>query len=68
MKVRYGKSTIYRDKDTEIPDDAYDFAFWNQSDESAEIIYILPATPDDVIKSKVTEILHHLNTSKGGYK
>jgi hypothetical protein len=68
MKVRFGRAKIYSDKDTEIPDDAYDFAFWNKGDDWAEIIYVLPADPDSVIKSKVTEILHHLNTSKGGYK
>jgi CobQ-like glutamine amidotransferase family enzyme len=64
-----GRAKIYSDKDTEIPDDAYDFAFWGAGQDEADIVYMLPSNPDDAIKSKVTEIMHHLHgASKGGYK
>jgi hypothetical protein len=69
LKVRYGLATIYRDKDTEIPDDAFDFAFLGSDEKQAFIIYMLPSTPDDIMKVRVNEIVHHLHGMKqGGYK
>ena len=65
MKVRLGSATIYKNRDTEIPDDAYDFAFWAVGPEEATILYILPSNPDSATKAKVTEIMHHLH---GEYK
>jgi hypothetical protein len=69
MRVRFGRAKIHRTKDTEIPDDAYDFAFMGSSDDEAEILFMLPVDPDSKMKSKVNEIMHHLHgASKGGYR
>lgn len=61
MKVRLGKTMIYKDRDIEIPDDAYDFAFTAIGPDTAEITFLVPSNPDANLKAKVTEIMHHLH-------
>ncbi len=65
MKLKLGVSKVSIHEETEVPDDAFDYAFIGNGSEEATIFYLVPTDPDSALKTKVTEILHHL---QGDYK
>jgi hypothetical protein len=65
MKLRLGKAKLKLNEDTELPDFSFNHAFVSFGNEEADIMYLIPSSKEDVIKSQASEIAGHL---MGRYK
>lgn len=65
-KVRWGTKKVYKDKDTELPDFAFNHFYTAIGPEECEVGFLYPVEGEEnKIKAAMSEITHHI---LGDYK
>jgi hypothetical protein len=64
-KVRWGTARIYADKDTELPDGAFNHVCMSYGPKESDIGFMYPVDEESKKAVAISEILHHI---LGDYK